>query len=80
MATPEPLFGSGALQVEPGRARPAGQAGWPSPAGPGWPAQPPGPAWPAGGLLWGGGEGRAKEGGSAPENPAPPLLSPQVVI
>ena len=38
---------------------------------------PPASRWAA--LQGGGGEeGRAKEGGSAHQNPAPPLLSPQV--
>ena len=50
-------------------------------AQPGWPGLPSPTArscLPAGGLLCGGGGARAKEGGSAQENPAPPLLSPQV--
>ena len=57
--------------------RPAERAGpaWLARAGqPGRPVPPSSP-WAA---LQGGGEGRAKEGSSAQENPAPPLLSPQV--
>ena len=57
--------------------RPSGLAepGWPGLASPAARSR-----LPAGGLLCRGGgeEGRAKEGGSAQENPAPPLLSPQV--
>ena len=67
------------LQSGPRRARPAGRA-----AGPAWlarAAQPGRPVLPASrwaALQGGGEEGKAKEGGSAHQNPAPPLLSPQV--
>jgi hypothetical protein len=73
----DPLLESKVVTDEPDRlGRPAERAGraWPALAGqPGRPVPPAG-RWAA--LQ--GNDGSTKEGGSAQENPAPPLLSPQV--
>ena len=75
----DPLLDPKVVPDELGRlGRPAERAGpaWLARAGqPGRPVPPSSP-WAA--RQGEGGEGRAKEGGSAQEKPAPPLLSPQV--